>query len=424
MVERRIGRPADPLATYGRLRDQGILGQHAYLHVSPDRAEVGWAPRLALRLDAGTCAGWRESVRRIARQAAETGGRAFGYLPFDLADRDAACTVPDRSAPLEVRGELIVPSERVTFTASEVVHTTTSGFDIEPYLGDREAAPLPPSVPELVPASERTEAEFLEAVRAAVEAIRGGELERVTLSRHRAHDVRYDPVVLFRALCAPGNFADAYLLELGPVRAVIASPELLLDTSGGIVSTVPLVGTRPRGVTPAEDARLGQELLADRKERDEHALCVRRMVEELESSGCVDAISWPERPTLFHLLRLQHLGSLLTARLIPGADVVDVLASLFPAVTVTGSPRATALSLLRRLEAGPRGLYAGAVGWISGQRECRLSVAIRGAFQYGDRVFVHAGAGITSASDPAAEARESTMKLLTVEQALQRAALR
>ncbi len=347
MVERRLRRPADPLATYKRLRDEGILGQHAYLHVSSDRAEIGWAPQAGLQLDARTCTSWRESVRRIARQAAETGGKAFGYLPFDLADRDAPFTVPDRSAPLEVRGELIVPSELVTFTAGEVCHISATGLDIAPYLGDREPPAPPASARGLIPASERTEAEHLEAVCAAVEAIRRGELERVTLSRHRAHDVRYDPVVLFRALCAPGNFADAYLLELGSLRAVIASPELLVDASSGELTTTTVVGTRPRGATPAEDVRLARELLADPKESDEHALCVRRMVDELRSSGCVEAVARPEQPSLLRLLHLQHLGSTLRARLIPGADVVDVLASLFPAATVTGSPREPALSLLR-----------------------------------------------------------------------------
>ncbi len=414
----------NPLATFRRLRDAGVLGAHAYLHVAPDRADIGWAPIAELRaLDGHGDDGWRLRLQALADLAAAEDRVAFGHVGFDAIDSDVG-VLPDHSGTGRPLVRFVVPGEVLTFLPDRVEHRSHAGADVGALLASQPdaLAPRPPRLARLSPVTERAPALFTSAVRRATAAITAGELEKVVLSRYQAYDAPYDPVALFAAYCRAESSVDAFLVQFEDQVSVIASPELLLRAEGGTVVTNPLAGTRARGATAEDDDRLRRELRADHKELAEHVLSVTTMIEELEP------LCEPGSLAVRHLLevqrqkKVQHLSSILNARLAPERRALDALWALFPSVTVTGLPKTAAAPLLRRLELHPRALYGGAFGWVRGRTDCRFSLAIRGIFRYGGRSFLHAGAGIMGESVPEAELMETAQKLHAMEDALAHAA--
>ncbi len=409
----------DPLATYRRLRDAGRLGAYSYLHVTADHAEIGWAPIERLRLlDHQPAPDWRARLQMFAERAAAEGRKAFGYVGFDAIDR-ASGALPDGSENGWPLVEFIIPGELVAFAEGAVVHHSRGDLDLRPYLAAAEARrPRDDAAGPLETSARLPGEQYVEAVGQATLALRAGEARKVVLSRYQAYDVAYDPVDLFANYCLSQAFVDAFLVDFGGVTAVVASPEMLLAVRGGALETNPLAGTRPRGATPEEDARLREELRHHPKEIAEHVLSVTTQLEELAP------VCAPAAPVVCRLLdvclqqKVQHLSSLVTGQLAPERAALEALWALFPSVTVSGLPKAAALPLLRRLEGRPRGLYAGAFGWAAGRGDCRFSLAIRGIFRYGQRTFLQAGAGIMPDSVPEAELAETAHKLRAMEDAL------
>jgi salicylate synthase len=409
----------DPLATYRRLRDAGELGAYSYLHLTRDRAEIGWAPVERLRLlDHQPTPDWRARLQTFADRAAAVGRKAFGYVGFDAVDQPSG-RLPDRSQDGWPLVEFIIPGELAIFDGGVVVHRTAGEADLGRYLAPLAAGRPRGETARPLEASARLPGDqYVAAVRQATEALRAGEARKVVLSRYQAYDVDYDPVDLFANYCLSQAFTDAFLVDFGGLTAVVASPEMLLSVNGGALETNPLAGTRPRGATPDEDARLREELRYHPKEIAEHVLSVTTQLEELRP------VCAPATPVVCRLLdvclqqKVQHLSSLVTGRLAPERAALEALWALFPSVTVSGLPKAAALPLLRRLEGHPRGLYAGAFGWVTGREDSRFSLAIRGIFRYGRRTFLQAGAGIMPDSVPEAELAETAHKLRAMEDAL------
>jgi salicylate synthetase len=410
----------DPVATFRRLREAGQLGAHAYLHIGSGHAEIGWAAREVFRaLDGRPAGDWRTELQGVADRAAAQGTRAFGYVGFDAVD--GACgTLPDASSSGRPLVEFIVPGQRLRFGPHGVRHVGGPDAAVARCLAARATSRPARSAPRraLSPTTGTSAAAFMDAVGRATAALRAGEADKVVLSRHHAYDVDYDPLALFEHYCRAESFVDAALICFGDLAAMVASPELLVAVDDGALTANPLAGTRRRGATPEEDARLARELAADHKELAEHVLSVTTMLAELEPLCRPDSLVVRRLLDVSRQRRVQHLSSVLTGALASGRGALDALWAVFPAVTVTGLPRTPALALLRRLEAQPRALYGGAVGWMRGRADCRFALAIRSVFRYGRRTFLHAGAGIMPESRPEAELSETTHKLRAMEDAL------
>lgn len=410
----------DAHATYARLRDAGVLGTHSYLHVSGNGAEIGWAPIEHLRLTADEFGpDWRGEVARIAEAGARANRKAFGYVGFDAVD-GVSPTRPDGSPGPPPLVEFIVPGEMVTFSNGEqVTHYSSSDFDIRPHLTVR----LPTGRPgdhrmELEPVATEPPQVFIDAVRDGVAGLRAGEAQKVVLSRYQAFDLDYDPVALFAAHFLTPRFVDAFLVSFGEVVAIVASPEVLLDARERRITSNPLAGTRPRGATVEHDERLREELRHDHKEIVEHVLSVTTMLSQLEPFCEHDSLVVSRLMEVCVQQNVQHLSSVIRGSLSRDRHVLDALWALFPGVTIAGFPRDPAVRMVRRLEPGPRGLYAGILGWVSGDAECRFSLSIRGMFRYGARTFLHAGAGIVHESVPESELAETQHKLAITREAL------
>ena len=251
---------------------------------------------------------------------------------------------------------------------------------------------------------------FLAAVAKAKDYIRAGDVFQVVLSQRMSVPFRARPVDVYRALRALNPSPYMYFLDLDGFQVVGSSPEILVRMQGGEVTVRPIAGTRPRGATPAEDAALEAELLADPKERAEHLMLIdlgRNDVGRVAEPGTVRI---PDRFLIERYSHVMHIVSEVRGTLRPGTGFADVLRATFPAGTVSGAPKIRALEVIRELEPVRRGVYSGAVGWLNWHGDADTAIAIRTAVIKDGRLHVQAGAGIVHDSDPAKEWDETMNK--------------
>jgi anthranilate synthase component 1 len=201
-----------------------------------------------------------------------------------------------------------------------------------------------------------------------------------------------------------------FLLSLGEMRVVGASPEVLVRVEDGEVLLRPIAGTRPRGSTGEEDDTLAAELLADEKELAEHRMLVDLARNDAGRIAAVGSVR-VERP--LHIERYSHVMHIVSdvrATTREGCDAFDVFRACFPAGTVSGAPKVRAMEFIAEREGERRGVYAGAVGYFDFGGNMDTCIAIRTMVLYPGRVFIQAGAGIVFDSVGEAEAMECRNK--------------
>ena len=254
-----------------------------------------------------------------------------------------------------------------------------------------------------------------EAFSAAVERIReyivAGDCFQCLLARRITVPHDFDGLTLYRALRALNPSPYMYHLVLDGMELVGSSPEVLVRLAGGTVTVRPIAGTRRRGKTAADDARLTDELLHDEKERAEHVMLVdlgRNDVGRLAKFGTVKVTEFMTVERFSHVL---HLTSEVTGEVGEHASALDVVRATFPAGTMTGAPKVRAMQIIDELEPERRGPYAGAVGYLAaGDRRMDLAITIRTCVIAGGEASVQVGAGIVYDSVPAHEWLETENK--------------
>lgn len=257
------------------------------------------------------------------------------------------------------------------------------------------------------------------AVAHAVARIEAGDFEKVVLAR--AKDLVADePLHPLRALHGlRERFADCYAFSLANGRGqsfIGASPERLARVHGGMLTTEALAGSTRRGGDEAEDAQLAQALFDSEKDRHEHQLVLDSIVRRLKPLGL--QLEYAPVPQVRRLANVQHLHTPVKTALPVGVRLLDVLSRLHPTPAVGGVPREAALPTIRAGENFPRGLYAGAIGWLDSHGNGEFFVGLRSALIEGPRARLYAGAGIVAASQPEAELAETELKFRAMEQAL------
>ncbi len=270
------------------------------------------------------------------------------------------------------------------------------------------------------PVDEESIGSWRARVRAIVEACDHGALNKVVPARATRFEApagrRFSARATLAALVERHPEAHVFGFTEGHRAFVGASPELLARLDGRRLETHALAGTAPRGVDPAEDARLGAALLARDKDRREHRVVVEAITAALDPLAA--AVMVDGAPRLRRLPGIQHLETAISARLRPGVALDDIVDRLHPTPALGGEPRAAALEWLARTEPLDRGWYGGPVGWLGADGAGVAAVAIRSALIVGPRAWAFAGAGVVAGSDPDAEWAESALKLRTVGQAL------
>ena len=269
-----------------------------------------------------------------------------------------------------------------------------------------------------------------EAYRAGVERvrehIRDGDAFQVVLSQRFETTTDVDALDVYRVLRATNPSPYMYLLRFAgsesPYDVVGSSPEALVTVTGTRAVVHPPAGTRPRGETPEQDARLAAELREDPKERSEHVMLVdlaRNDLGRVCRPGTVDVVDFMRVERYSHVM---HLVSTVFGEVQEGRDALDVLTATFPAGTVSGAPKPRAMEIIEELEPTRRALYAGTVGYLDAAGDMDMAIAIRTAVLHGGKAYVQAGAGLVADSDPQKEHEECQNKAKAVLRALAAAA--
>jgi len=254
-------------------------------------------------------------------------------------------------------------------------------------------------------------AAYRRRIRAAQEAIARGDAYQLCLTNRIDVDGRFDPVELYRRLRRTSRSHHGGLLRFDGTALVSASPEqFLLVEPGGLVSTKPMKGTRPRHPDPDRDAALRAELLASEKERAENLMIVDLMRNDLSRIAELGSVRVSGLHTVEEYPQVHQLVSTVSARLRPGLGAVDAVAAAFPAGSMTGAPKESAMRILHELEAGERGVYSGAFGTISVDGGADLAMVIRSIVVTPTGASIGTGGGITALSVPDEEVEETRVK--------------
>jgi anthranilate synthase component 1 len=255
-----------------------------------------------------------------------------------------------------------------------------------------------------------TEERFLAAVGRAKEYIYAGDCMQVQVSQRTSRAFDAPPLALYRALRGVNPSPYMYYFDFGDHHVVGASPEILVRLSGGAVTLRPIAGTRPRGKTPEEDAKIADELLADPKERAEHVMLIDLGRNDVGRVAATGSVRVTEKMTIERYSHVMHIVSNVEGRVRPGLDAIDVLRASFPAGTVTGAPKVRAMQIIDELEPVKRGVYSGAVGYLGFNGDMDVAIAIRTAVLKDGKLHVQAAAGVVADSDPQAEWMETQHK--------------
>ena len=255
-----------------------------------------------------------------------------------------------------------------------------------------------------------TEEQFLAAVRRSKEYIFAGDCMQVQISQRTSRTFEAPPLALYRALRGVNPSPYMYYFDFGDHHVVGASPEILVRLSGDIITLRPIAGTRPRGKTPAEDAKTAEELLADPKERAEHVMLIDLGRNDVGRVAVTGSVRVTETMAVERYSHVMHIVSNVEGRVIPGLDAIDVLKASFPAGTVTGAPKVRAMQIIDELEPVKRGVYSGAVGYLGFNGDMDVAIAIRTAVLKDGKLHAQAAAGIVADSDPRSEWQETQHK--------------
>ncbi len=252
------------------------------------------------------------------------------------------------------------------------------------------------------------------AVRRAKDYIAAGDVMQVVLSQRMQLPFSASPLSLYRALRSLNPSPYMFYYDFGDFHVVGASPEILVRKEASTVTLRPIAGTRPRGATREADERLARELAADPKEIAEHVMLLDLGRNDVGHVAVTGSVRVTEQMAIERYSHVMHIVSNVEGTLPPSTTSFDVLAASFPAGTVSGAPKVRAMEIIDELERSPRGVYAGAVGYISFQDDMDLAIAIRTAVVRDGMLYVQAGAGIVHDSVPETEWQETLNKARAV----------
>lgn len=421
-------RPGGPLGRLSVLGDaSGPLGRTAEADVHAGTVTV--TDRAGRRVLRTPFLDWLD--RDLAGTATEVPGLPFdfalgwvGYLGYELKaecdgaavhrspDPDASMVFCDRALVLDHRdgtGHLLALAEDGDEAAAR--DWLASAAARLAAVAGRRPGPCPPP-PSPAPVALRHDRDaYLELVRTCQAEIADGETYEVCLTNMVEARARPDPWQTYRRLRRTDPAPFAAFLHFGRTAVLSTSPErfLRIDRHGTMESR-PVKGTRPRGATAEQDARRRAELASSEKDRAENLMIVDLVRHDLGRSARVGSVVADPVFDVESFATVHQLVSTVRARLRPGTGPVAAVRAAFPGGSMTGAPKIRTMQLIDRLEGGPRGVYSGAIGYLSLTGAVDLSIVIRTAVLSGDRVRYGVGGAVIALSDPAAEFEETAVK--------------
>src|SRR5476649_1665733 len=249
--------------------------------------------------------------------------------------------------------------------------------------------------------------------------VMAGDLMQVQIGQRIRKPYVDSPLTLYRALRSLNPSPYMYFYNFGDMQIVGASPEILVRNETAPdgekkVTLRPIAGTRPRGATPARDAELAKELLADPKEIAEHVMLIDLARNDLGRISEIGSVNVTDRLVIEKYSHVQHIVSNVEGKLKDCLSNLDVLRATFPAGTLTGAPKVRAMEVIDELEITKRGIYGGACGYLSFGGEMDVAIAIRTGVIKDGMLYVQAAAGIVADSIPEMEWQETENKARAV----------
>jgi anthranilate synthase component 1 len=318
---------------------------------------------------------------------------------FDSVKDEVTLVTPVRPEPgVSARAAYARAGERLTDIVAD--------FDRSlPHSGqDGDVADMPE------PQSNTPKETYFAMVRKAREYIAAGDIFQVVLSQRFEAPFTLPPFSLYRALRRINPSPYLYFLNYENFAIVGSSPEILVRVRNNRVTIRPIAGTRHRGRNPSEDAAIGQELLADPKERAEHLMLLDLGRNDVGRVSKIGSVEVTERFALQLTSHLIHIVSNVEGDLDPHYDAISALIAGFPAGTVSGAPKVRAMEIIDELELQKRGAYAGCVGYFSAGGDMDTCIVLRTAIVKDGRMYVQAGGGVVADSSPEGEYQETVNK--------------
>jgi anthranilate synthase component 1 len=417
------------------------VGRYSFIGVRP-RKVVRWSlgdePADPYRLAAEETGAYRQAPWPDMPPFA---GGAVGFFGYDLVrtveplgePNPDPVGLPDMALMLS---DVLVVFDHLKHTISVLVNVYAEGPDADldaSYADavatirkalDLLAGPVPrpeatPARPRPTFASNMPRERFESMVARIVEYVHAGDAFQVVPSQRWSADLDVDPFSVYRGLRVVNPSPYMYFLDFMDFQVAGASPEPVLTVSGRHVATRPIAGTRPRGATIADDARIAEELLADEKERAEHVMLVdlgRNDLGRVCEYGSVTVDRFMAVETYSHVM---HIVSNVSGTLREGVSAMDALRSALPAGTLSGAPKVRAMQIIDELEPVKRGGYGGAIGYLSYTGDLDTAIHIRTVVIKDGRAHVQAGGGTVADAVPSYEFAESEAKARAVLRAVE-----
>lgn len=260
--------------------------------------------------------------------------------------------------------------------------------------------------------------DFEKAVLKTKEYILAGDCMQVVIGQRISKPFTDSPLSLYRALRSLNPSPYMYFYDFGDMQIVGSSPEILVRqekrATEKIVTIRPLAGTRPRGANPEEDERLAKELLADPKEIAEHVMLIDLARNDVGRIAKTGSVKVTDSMSIEKYSHVQHIVSSVEGDLLDNMSNMDVLRATFPAGTLSGAPKIRAMEIIDEMEIVKRGVYGGAVGYLSFSGDMDVAIAIRTGVIRDGILHSQAGAGVVADSDPTAEWKETEAKARAV----------
>jgi len=367
-------------------------------------------------------------------------GGAVGMIGYDWVRfvEKIPDTNPDKvglPGAFFVLPEYVVVYDNVRHTALIVVHAEVEpGEDLKSAFAQADAkieslierirqplaaAPRQPAirVPMEVERS-MTEEGFHEIVKRAKEYIEAGDIFQVVLAQQFPMPLQVDPFSIYRHLRVVNPSPYMFFIRMEDAVLVGSSPEILVRLEGDRIDVRPIAGTRKRGESAEEDARLESELLDDPKERAEHLMLVDLGRNDAGRVAEIGSVEVDEYAVVERYSHVMHIVSNVRGRLRSGLDWLDVLRATFPTGTLSGAPKVRAMEIIDELESLRRGHYGGCVGYIDYSGNMDTAIAIRTMLVKDGDIFMRTGAGIVADSDPDYEFEETMTKVQALVEAI------
>ncbi|WP_210467819.1 isochorismate synthase MenF [Sporosarcina sp. 6E9] len=370
---------------------------------------------------------WKELCAVLIKEEKDIAPVLFGGFSFDPKSLKASEWDGFPSAYFVVPSYQLISKNGQMFISINLITTASNAVEEFDALRDErdrlihiaEVNEFASSIKPIVSSVDEIKKDsYLKAVQDVTDQINKGEAEKVVIARSLQMNFEQEvsSVAALHHITSEQQESYHFGLQKDGQLFFGATPERLIEIVGGQAYSACVAGSIKRGKTATEDRELGEELLNDDKNREEHHYVV-KMISNVFNENCTD-VSMPKAPKLMRIRDIQHLFTSIEGKLKSGTDIFNLVEELHPTPALGGVPTNKAMEVIRREEQMDRGYYAAPIGWTDSDGNGEFAVAIRSGLLDGDKAYLYAGGGIVADSEPQKEYDETWVKFRPVLRAL------